>query len=141
MLKTISLLSVLVFAACPVVVGGGPEEPAAKTLTVVRPETADTFKLVQLEGTLTEFVAEWTRQMPTPGWTFEIDAVDVVEDRIVVKLTEVRPEGMVVQMLAPGTAKIPLGSLPPGRYVLEIRSRRSPQTDHRPAYATVIVAR
>jgi hypothetical protein len=141
MLKILSLLSVLVLAACPVAVGGGPEKPTAKSLTVVRSEAANPFKLVQLDGTPVKFVAEWTQQMPTPGWTFVIDAVDVAEDRIVVKLTEVRPEGMTVQMIAPGTAKIPLGSLKRGLYVLEIRSRRNPQNDHRPAYATVIVAR
>jgi len=141
MFKTIYPLAVLVLAACPVAVGGGPEKPAAKSLTVVRSEAAEPFKLVQLEGTPPEFAAEWTQQMPTPGWTYEIDAVDIAEDRIVVKLTEVRPEGLVVQMIAPGTAKIPLGSLQQGRYVLEIRSRRNSQKEHRPAFATVIVAR
>ena len=79
--------------------------------------------------------------MPTPGWTFEIDSVEIAGDRIVAKITEVRPDGMVAQMIAPGTARIPLGSLDRGSYVLEIRSRRDRRRDHRPAFAAVVLAR
>ena len=128
----------LLLAIQPARAGGGPAAPAATSLTVVRSEA---FKLVKLDGSPPTFVAELTQQMPTPGWTFRIDSVETHGDRIVAKLTEIRPQGMVVQMIAPGTAEIPLGSLTRGRYVLEIRSRRNPQADHRPAFATVLLAR
>ncbi len=128
----------LLLAIQPARAGGEPAAPAATSLTVVRSEA---FKLVKLDGSPPTFVAEFTQQMPTPGWTFRIDSVETHGDRIVVKLTETRPQGMVVQMIAPGTAKIPLGSLTRGRYVLEIRSRRNPQADHRPAFSTVLLAR
>ena len=131
----------LLLAIQPADAGGEPATPAATSLTVVRSEAADPFKLVKLEGSPPTFVAEFTQQMPTPGWTFRIDSVETHGDRIVAKLTEIRPQGMVVQMIAPGTAKIPLGPFTRGRYVLEIRSRRNPQADHRPAFATVLLAR
>ncbi len=131
----------LLLAIQPAGAGGEPAVPAATSLTVVRAEAADAFKLVKLDGSPPTFVAEFTQQMPTPGWTFRIDSVETHGDRIVATLTETRPQGMVVQMIAPGTAKIPLGSLTRGRYVLEIRSRRNPQADHRPAFATVLLAR
>ena len=47
---------------------------SATEVTVVRSEARDPFKLVRVEGSPVEFVAEWTQQMPTPGWTFEIDS-------------------------------------------------------------------
>ncbi len=128
----------LLLAIQPARAGGEPAAPAATSLTVVRSEA---FKLVKLDGSPPTFVAEFTQQMPTPGWTFRIDSVETHGDRIVAKLTEIRPQGMVVQMIAPGTAKIPLGPFTRGRYVLEIRSRRNPQADHRPAFATVLLAR
>ncbi|TDI49181.1 MAG: hypothetical protein E2P01_03870 [Acidobacteria bacterium] len=131
----------LLLATQPAGAGGESAAPAATSLTVVRSEAADPFKLVELDGSPPTFVAEFTQQMPTPGWTFRIDSVETHGDRIVARLTEIRPQGMVVQMIAPGTAKIPLGSLERGRYVLEIRSRRNPQADYRPAFATVLLAR
>ncbi len=135
--RALTLLPLLL-AIQPAGAGGEPAAPAATSVTVVRSEA---FKLVKLDGSPPTFVAEFTQQMPTPGWTFRIDSVETHGDRIVARLTETRPQGMVVQMIAPGTAKIPLGSLKRGRYVLEIRSRRNPEASHRPAFATVILAR
>jgi hypothetical protein len=119
----------------------GEIAPAATQVAVVRSEAADPLKLVTTEGSPSTFTIEFTQQMPTPGWTFQIDSVDTQGDRIVAKMTEIRPTGMVVQMIAPGTAKIPLGSLERGRYVLEIRSRRDPSREHRPTFAGVLLAR
>ena len=82
----------------------------------------------------------WTQQMPTPGYTFKLDTLTVEGDRIVAELTEIQPTGLVVQVQVPGTAEIPLGALPPGRYFLEIRSRRDPNGKHRPAFAAVVNA-
>jgi len=131
----------LLLAIHSVGVGGEPTPPAANSVTVVRSEAADPFKLVKLDGSPPTFTAEFTQQMPTPGWTFKIDSVDTDGDRIVARITEIRPRGMVVQMIAPGTAKIPLGSLRRGHYVLEIRSRRDARREHRPSFATVLLAR
>ena len=125
----------------PIQPAGAGVESAAPASTNLTVGGSDAFNPVELDGSPPTFVAEFTQQMPTPGWTFRIDSVETHGDRIVARLTEIRPQGMVVQMIAPGTAKIPLGSLERGRYVLEIRSRRNPQADHRPAYATVLLAR
>jgi len=129
----------LMFALQPVL-AGDPGSPAATQITVVRPEAAEPFKVVTVQGSPSTFTIEFTQQMPTPGWTFQIDSVETEGDRIVVRMMEIRPTGMVVQMIAPGTAKIPLGSLERGRYVLEIRSRRDASRKHRPTFATILLA-
>lgn len=130
----------LLLAIQPAGAGGESTAPAATSLTVVRSEAADPFKLVELDGSPPTFVAEFTQQMPTPGWTFRIDSVETHGDRIVARLTEIRPQGMVVQMIAPGTMTISLGSLKRGRYVLEIRTRRDPTVKHQPTFAAVLLA-
>ena len=141
MIRFQAFLLFLPLAIQPTGAGGEPVAPSAANVTVVRSEAADPFKLVKLEGAPPTFVVEFTQQMPTPGWTFKVDSVETDGDRIVAKMTEIRPQGMVVQMIAPGTAKIPLGSLTRGRYVLEIRSRRNAQREHRPTFAAVLLAR
>jgi len=130
----------LLLALQPAVAGDKPEAPAASDVRVIRSEVADPFKVVQREGAPPTLTAEFTQQMPTPGWTFEIDSIETRGDRIVAKFTELRPQGIVAQMLAPGTMTISLGSLKPGRYVLEIRSRRDRMIDHQPTFAAVLLA-
>ena len=125
------LICLMLFAA-----GGN----AATTATLVKATVDEPIKLIRVDDNPVRFVAEWTQQMPTPGYTFELDTLNIDGDRIVAELTEIRPTGLVVQVQVPGTAEIPLGVLPPGRYFLEIRSRRDPNGKHRPAFAAVVNA-
>ncbi len=140
-MRRILLALSMLAAVLPAVAGGEADRPAAIEVTVVRSEADDPFKIVKHKGVPSTFVAEFTQQMPTPGWTFPIDSVETVGDRIVARITEKRPDGLVPQMIAPGTAKIPLGSLKRGRYVFEIRARRDTQREYRPVFATVLLAR
>jgi len=134
------LIVPLLLAVQPAGARDEPGVPAASGVTVVRSEAADPFKLVKRDGAPPTFTAEFTQQMPTPGWTFRIDSIETEGERIVAKVTEIRPQGMVVQMIAPGTMTISLGSLKRGRYVLEIRTRRDPTVKHQPTFAAVLLA-
>jgi hypothetical protein len=136
-----STLAALILLLAPTVWAGESAPTNATEVTAVRSEAAEPLKVVKVDGSPPTFVVEFTQQMPTPGWTFRVDSVETEGDRIVARITEARPEGMVVQMIAPGTAKIPIGTLQRGRYVLEIRSRRDPLREHRPTFATVVLAR
>jgi hypothetical protein len=89
-----------------------------------------------------EFSLTLTREMPTPGWELRIDSVDVeaATRRIVVKITERGPQGMVAQVITPTDVEIPLGRLAPGGYFVEFWGRRDPGRAHEPAHAVVIRA-
>jgi hypothetical protein len=130
----------LLLALQPAVASGDSDAPAASGVSVVRSEAADPFKVVKRDGSPPTFTAEFTQQMPTPGWTFEVESIETEGDRIVAKVTEIRPQGIVAQMIVPGTMTISLGSLKRGRYVLEIRSRRDRMVDHQPTFAAVLLA-
>jgi len=109
-------------------------------LTIVDSEVAEPLKLTRIEGSPVRFAAEWTHTMPTPGWTFELDDTSVEDDRLRIDLTAIRPTGMVAQVEAPARVTIELGSLPRGRYFLEIRVRRGATQVHRPVFAAVLDA-
>jgi hypothetical protein len=83
------------------------------------------------------------REMPTPGWTFRIDSVEVDAEsqRLTAKLTEVGPEGIVAQVLTPSTIEVPLGKIDPGTYFVELWFRRDPNKRHQPGHAVVVIAR
>ena len=107
------------------------------------PEPAFQRPVVEvLESHPVQFVIVFDREMPTPGWTSTVDSVDVDRKtgRIVVKITDQAPEGMVAQVITPTKLRIKVGSLPNGRFVLELRARRGEDGDYRPAHALVVVA-
>lgn len=67
-----------------------------------------------------------TRDMPTPGWALDVDdvAVDTKAGRILVRITEVAPEGIRTQVITPTPCRVPLGRLEPGVFALELWLRR-----------------
>ena len=83
------------------------------------------------------------REMPTPGWTFDVDSVeaDAEASRLTVKLTEIGPTGMVAQVLTKTKAEIPLGVVEPGTYFVEIWTRRGASGAHAPGHALIVIAR
>ena len=129
-MKVLLLASMLLATSLPVT-----------ELSEVAPGVAEPLRLERVEGEPARFVAEWTHTMPTPGWTFVLDAMEIDGNRIVVRLTGIRAEGMLPQVEAPATAAIPLGALERGRYFLEIELRLDKLRDHRPAFAAVVEAR
>ncbi|MCP3980872.1 MAG: hypothetical protein GY716_16340 [bacterium] len=89
------------------------------------------------------FVLHFVRDMPTPGWTFDIDevSVDAETKRIVIRATEKRPDGIVVQVISPAEMTVELGALDPGRYVLECWTRRGTERPYGLTDAMVVSAR
>jgi hypothetical protein len=81
------------------------------------------------------------REMPTPGWKIEVDALDIDEKdrRIVVRITEHRPGGMVAQVMTPTKLTVPLGELTPGSYFVEIWVRRGKKGTFAPTAALVLL--
>jgi hypothetical protein len=81
-------------------------------------------------------------ELPSPGWTHTIDAVDTdeAERRIVARVTAAESPGMHAQVITPAKLRIPLGPVAPGPWVFELRTRRSPNALHVPAFATVLTA-
>ena len=89
------------------------------------------------------FTLVLVREMPTPGFTWRVDAldVDVRGRRITARLTESAPQGIVAQVITPTRFELPLGEIEPGSYFVELWSRRDAAGEHRPAHALVLEAR
>ena len=89
------------------------------------------------------FTLSFVREMPTPGWTCRVDAVelDAPGRRISVRLSDVAPEGMTAQVITPTRFEVPLGSVAPGTYFVEIWTRRDPGREHEPTHALIVKAR
>jgi hypothetical protein len=140
-MKMKTRLPITVLIACAAAVVVQAETPPASTLSMAEPAFRNAEVSV-LEGASGKFEIVLEREMPTPGWTFTVDALEPDERsrRIVVRVTENRPEGMVAQVITPARLYLPLGPLAKGRHVLEIRLRRGGAGEHRLVQAFVLVA-
>ncbi len=80
--------------------------------------------------------------MPTPGWRFEVDSIELDEkaQQIVARVTEIRPTGMLAQVITTTHLVLPLGSIRPGRYVLVVWVRRDTGKPYRLAEALILAA-
>jgi len=89
------------------------------------------------------FTLALVREMPTPGWTCQVDSVeiDASSHRISVRLTDVAPAGITAQVITPTRFDVPIGSVATGTYFVEIWTRRDPGREHGPAHAMVLTAR
>jgi hypothetical protein len=127
---------------CAAAVHGDPEAAGATALTFIEGSFASPQVTSDPSGP-GRFTVSFEREMPTPGWRFEIDAVEIDPDsgRIEARISEIAPDGITSQVLTKARCSIPLGPLPPGRFVLEIRSRRGTSAPHEPVQAFVIHAR
>jgi hypothetical protein len=137
--RALAVLPVAMLVACAAGYTKDPSRPAA-ALDWARP-TLEGAEIHVLESDPPRFELVLTREMPTPGYRFEIDSleVDAEAGRIVAKVTDVPPDGMVAQVITPTRLRLSLGTLPVGRYVLEIRTCRG-TGDHRLLGARVLVA-
>jgi len=107
------------------------------------PETGyQRIRVVAEESKLPRFTLTLTREMPTPGWTIRIDSVDLDRQnrRITVKATEVGPDGITSQVITPTEFQIPLGTVEPGSYFLELWTRRAEERPHQPTHALILIA-
>jgi hypothetical protein len=89
-------------------------EPMFRVQVLERPSCPPSFDL------------ELTADMPDPGWTLAVDRVSDADEsgRRVVEITATRAEGAFVQALTPRTAKVPLGCLRKGVYLIDVHLRR-----------------
>jgi hypothetical protein len=126
-----------VVISCSVASGG----PASRAW--IPDTTVQGAEVVAEESGPTRFTLVVKREMPTPGWTFQIDTVEVDADsqRVTVKLTEAAPVGMVAQVLTPARIEIPLGTIEPGAYFVELWTRREAGKPHGPSHALLMIAR
>jgi hypothetical protein len=111
-------------------------------VTLVEPAFSDPRILVA-KSMPPQFDLLLEREMPTPGWSFVVDAIELDEEgrRIVARITEVGPTGNVAQVITKTACRLGLGRLRPGSYVLELRTRRAPTDEHRLSQALVLAAR
>lgn len=125
----------LLLCAGPALAGEDGGE-AARGARIREPAFAETEVIASESG----FRLRLIREMPTPGWTFHIDGVERENGRITVRATEVRPQGLVAQVLSKARMEVPLGALEPATYFVEIRLRRDPSGEHVPVQAVVLQA-
>ncbi len=78
-----------------------------------------------------------TRDMPSAGWSFEVEGFEDLGRWIVVRAVEVRPEGMAAQAITPTPMRIDLAGVGRGRRVLVIETKRG-RGDFVPAHALAI---
>lgn len=128
-------------AGCVTARGG--ESGAADAARLTAPEP--TWYESGIEAATTTpatFTVRLRADMPTPGYTFTVDAVEIDRDarRVVVRVTESAPGGVVSQVVTPATLAIEVGPLAPGRWVFELRTRRDASATHVPQWARVLLA-
>jgi hypothetical protein len=130
----------VLMSAYAVTVAGGPGP--ATVLSIPEPAFRDP-QVVVATSMPPQFEIVFVRDMPTPGWRFSVDTVDVDEEswRITAKITEVGPTGVNVQMIAPTKCRVPLGKLATGVYSLELWLRQGNTGPYRLAHALVVRAR
>jgi hypothetical protein len=139
--RTLGLLLALSILGAPALAGEDPAERFAMRLVVSQPAFTEP-EVAAAKSMPPQFVLSLTREMPTPGWTFDVDALDVDAEarRIVARVTERSPGGMTAQVITPARLSLPLGSLEPGPYFFELWLRRGTKREHRPTHALVLIA-
>jgi hypothetical protein len=138
--RVLALVPLATLVACA---AGYTKDPGATPATrLATPEPRFGAPRIEvLESAPPQFEIVLTREMPTPGYRFEIDSLQVDADtgRIVAKVSEIAPEGMVAQVITPAELRLNVGSLPVGDWVLVIWTRRG-NAEHRLAAALALRA-
>ncbi len=142
MIWLVSLLTLTLLPACASSAGSGSGATQATAITFGRSEFSNPEVIIR-KSMPPQFEVVFDRNMPTPQWKFELDGVDVAPDtgRIVAKITELPPDGYVSQVISPHKCRIDLGTVPKGKYVMELWIRRGKDNPHRLAQAFVLNAR
>lgn len=135
----VSVVAAFLLLAC----GGAGAQGAKATALTIAVEPYEDARVLVATSMPPQFELLMTRQMPTPGWRFVVDGVEVDDDagRVVARVSEIGPTGNVSQVITPTECRVPLGTLAPGRYVLELWRRKGSSSPHVLAQALVVVAR
>lgn len=131
------LVAALALGCAGVVAPGGeaggavPETPKARGLVVREARYTDP-EVAVLKSLPPQFEMTLLGEMPTPGFTLEVDAVEVDDSpqRIRAMVTEHGPTGVTSQVLTKTPLRLSLGTLTPGNYILELWLRRDPTKPH-----------
>ena len=122
--------------------GALPDHRAATSMRVVEESRKERVEVVMAKSTPHRFTLVVERPMPTPGWRFDVNTIDIEPEssRIMVRVRETGPTGVSSQVITPTRLEIPLGAIPRGRYFLELWTRRADDQPHVPSRAWVLVA-
>ena len=124
-LRAMRVLAVLLLSGVGCMALDEARDRGATRLAVPDPAFRD-VRIVPAKSMPPQFRVTLTRDMPTPGWKFEVDEVkvDAESGRIVARITEHAPGGIVSQVIKPTRLDVELGILPRGTYLLELWARR-----------------
>lgn len=137
------LCATLVALACLAAPAGGDVTPDDAATRLFVPESRfGELSVAASKSMPPQFVLQLEREMPTPGWGFEVDSVQVdpATRRILAKVSEIPPSGMTAQVITRATIEIDVGRLGKGGWILELHLRRGREGDHGLAYARVLGA-
>ena len=139
--RAMPVLAVLLLSGTFCMAGGEATDRGAMRLTVPDGPFRDA-QVVMAKSMPPQFQVNLTRDMPTPGWKFEVDSVEIdgKSGRIVARVTEHAPGGVVSQVIKPTRLSLNLGVLSRGDYLLELWVRRGAGSDYRRLQAIVLVA-
>jgi hypothetical protein len=95
-----------------------------------------------LESHPPRLVVELEADMPTPGFRLIVDSASVSSEsgRIVLRITETAPGGIVTQVITPTRVQATLTPVPIGRYSLEVWTRASPRGQYSLAHSFTVAA-
>jgi hypothetical protein len=142
MKRWIVLASLAVLTTLPACSASSAGGPAATSLRLARELFPDP-QVIVATSMPPQFEVVFDREMPTPGWQFVIDSVEVDRStrRIVASVSDIPPEGPTAQVITRTPCRVPLGHLETGHYLLEVHLRRGRTGAHTLAQAFVLVAR
>jgi hypothetical protein len=134
------IVGLLVLGALASTWAGGPG--SATGLSIAEPTFRDP-EVIVTTSMPPQFEIVFVREMPTPGWSFAVDAVDVDEEsgRITAKISDIPPTGPTAQMISATKCRLALGTLARGVYSLELWLRRGNEGPHVLTQALVVRAR
>jgi len=100
-------------------------------------------RIVTLRSMPPQFRLTLTHEMPSAGWTFNVDDVEVnpTDKQITVRVTRHAPEGVAAQVITPVEVHIALGDLEIGQYFLELWGRDVGAASYWPEGAFVLEAK
>jgi len=132
-MRTTAILCLALALALAASSQAGEEPPAhASHLT---PHTSEVH-LIRVERearTPARFTLTVEVAMPEPMWKLTVDSVGKPDEmgRVVVKLSGERPDGNLPQVITMTRARIPLGALPVGDYLVDVFVRTPPHPHRR----------
>ena len=132
----VALILVAAVGTCQVTLAG-------KAKRLVRPEASFyELEIAAAKSMPPQFQLVLTRDMPTTGWSLDVDTLNVDEEarRIVARISERGPDAVSAQVMTPTQLRLDVGTLDSGPWLLEIRSRRGAEDPYRLVFVELLAA-